>query len=214
MHRSSAGTRPRPEAAGDERPIGSVGRHLATGGSRWRAALARHPRSALFGVGLVIAVVAGVMMITLSGHSVRSGAGGCGLIICGSSLRPSAPATTPHHKRPIGRARPGPTPSPVSQVASAATPRGPGRHPGSPAQHPAHGHPTHPSHPTPPSPSHSTRPPRPTPTPTATTTTGALSSAASNRAKWSSSGTAMSHSRRATVSEAGAPQAGSWTGSR
>jgi hypothetical protein len=171
MH--SAGTRRRPEPASDRHLMASVGRHQATGGGRLRAALARHPRSALFGAGLGIAVVAGVLMMTLSGYSVRSGAGGCGLIVCGSSLRPSTPATTPHHKRPITSTTPGPDPSPVSQAASAAAANGPRRHPGSPAQHRAHGHPTHPPHTTPPSPSHPARSPRPTPTPTATATTGA-----------------------------------------
>jgi hypothetical protein len=178
MHRSFAGTRPRPEPANDRWPMGNAGRHQATGGGRWRALLARHPRSALFGIGLGIAVVAGVVMMALSGQSMRSGPGGCGLVVCGSTL-PPAPATTPHRRQPVSTARPGPAPSPVSQIASAATPRGPGRHPGSPAQHPTHDHPTHPAHPTPPSPSHSTRPARPTPTPT-TTVTGALRNAARN----------------------------------
>jgi hypothetical protein len=174
MHRSSAGTWQRPEPAGGRRPVGGAGRHQASGGGRWRAALARHPRYALFGIGLGIAVLAGVVMITLPGHSVRSGAGGCGLMVCGTTLPPSGPATAP-------RGRPthtGPLPSPVSQIPSAA--RRTGRRLGRPVptQHPTHGHPSHPAHPTPPSPSRSTRPPRPTPTPT--TTTIALPGAACN----------------------------------
>jgi hypothetical protein len=181
MHRSSAGTRLRSEPASGWLG-GSAGRRQASGGGRWRAALARRPRFALFGIGLGIAVVAGVMIITLSGHSVRSGAGGCGLVVCGSTLPPSGPTTTPHRRQPTNTATPGPVPSPVSQIASAATPRGPGRRPGTPAQHPTHDHPTHPAHPTPPSPSQLTSPPRPTPTPT-TSTTGVLPSAMCNRTK-------------------------------
>jgi hypothetical protein len=157
----------------------NAGRHQATGGGRWRALLARHPRSALFGIGVGIAVVAGVVMMALSSQSMRSGPGGCGLVVCGGTLPPAAPATTPHRRQPARTARPGPAPSPVSQIASAATPRVPGRHPGSPARHPTHDHPTHPAHPTPPGPSHPTRQPQPAPTPT-TTVTGALRNAARN----------------------------------
>src|SRR6266566_8520778 len=65
--RSSAGTRRCLEPASNGRFMGSAGRHHATG--RWRAALARHPRYAVFGIGAGTAVLAGVVMVALPGHS-------------------------------------------------------------------------------------------------------------------------------------------------
>src|SRR6266568_2699701 len=149
--RSSAGTRRCLDPASNGRFTGSAGRHHATG--RWRAALARHPRYAVFGIGAGTAVLAGLVMVTLPGHSVRPGAEGCGLVTCGSTLPPFSATASPPGRQPTRTATPGVLPSPMPQVASAAAPRTrtAGPRP-KPTRHRPH------SHPTPPSSSHPAKP--------------------------------------------------------
>ena len=75
--------------------MGSAGRHQATSRGQWRVALARRPRYAAAGVGAAIAILAGVAIMTLPGHPVRSGAGGCGLVVCGSTPPPVSATASP-----------------------------------------------------------------------------------------------------------------------